>query len=186
MQNTTTEPNEYQKAAGVARFVEVADISLLSMGAELLVPKAQALQARKVHLKLDKSTSFSFDEPSMSLAVTVKVVCTVSSDTAKKSQVRSKKGSSPGADIVRIACAFRLAYSFNVKAGPPEALREELFTAFANVNGIFNAWPYIRELVQTTATRMGLPPLVLPVYRVGPQATRAPGALQKEKADSMK
>lgn len=39
-------------------------------------------------------------------------------------------------------------------------------TRFANVNGVYNAWPYWRELVQSVSGRMGLPPLVLPVFRI--------------------
>lgn len=38
--------------------------------------------------------------------------------------------------------------------------------AFAKVNGVFNAWPYFREAVQSATLRMGLPPVILPVYRV--------------------
>lgn len=38
--------------------------------------------------------------------------------------------------------------------------------AFASVNGIYNAWPYFREFVQSGMQRMGLPPMTLPVYRV--------------------
>lgn len=37
---------------------------------------------------------------------------------------------------------------------------------FANVNGVYNAWPYWRELVQSITVRMGLPPIVLPVFRI--------------------
>ena len=37
---------------------------------------------------------------------------------------------------------------------------------FANINGVYNAWPYWRELIQNLSLRMGLPPLVLPVFRI--------------------
>jgi preprotein translocase subunit SecB len=51
-----------------------------------------------------------------------------------------------------------------------KASRADL-AAFAKVNGVFNAWPYFREIVQAATLRMGLPPIVLPVYRV-PQTTK--------------
>jgi hypothetical protein len=51
------------------------------------------------------------------------------------------------------------------------ASRSEL-NAFANVNGVFNAWPYFREFVQTTSQKMDLPVILLPVYRV-PQRPRS-------------
>jgi len=36
---------------------------------------------------------------------------------------------------------------------------------FADTNGAFIAWPYIREAVQTMSTRLGLAPIVLGVLR---------------------
>ena len=43
--------------------------------------------------------------------------------------------------------------------------------AFGEVNAVFNAWPYWRELVQSSLARMLLPPLTLPVFRVVPPDT---------------
>ncbi len=40
---------------------------------------------------------------------------------------------------------------------------------FARRNAVFNAWPFFRELVQTTVGRMGLPPVVLARFRLSPQ-----------------
>ena len=37
---------------------------------------------------------------------------------------------------------------------------------FASVNGIFNCWPYWREIVQNLTTRMGLSPLIIPLLRI--------------------
>ena len=44
---------------------------------------------------------------------------------------------------------------------------EEL-KAFADFNAVFNAWPYWRELVQTSLARMSLPVLTVPVFRLSP------------------
>ena len=38
--------------------------------------------------------------------------------------------------------------------------------AFAKINAVFNTWPYWREIVQSTFWRMGLPPFVIPVFRM--------------------
>lgn len=50
----------------------------------------------------------------------------------------------------------------------PEGLdfRPDELEPFANLNGVFNAWPYFREFLQNATTRMGLPPFVLPVFRI--------------------
>lgn len=63
---------------------------------------------------------------------------------------------------VRIGVTFALHYALPDAARFSDAVLEE----FARVNGAFNAWPYWREYVQTTAARMNLPPVVMPVFRV--------------------
>jgi hypothetical protein len=49
--------------------------------------------------------------------------------------------------------------------------------AFAKVNGVFNAWPYFREVVQSTSQKMDLPVVLLPVYRVPQQPRPATAAV---------
>ncbi len=46
---------------------------------------------------------------------------------------------------------------------------DEEVEAFGTVNGAYNAWPFWRELVYTTLSRMGVPPIALPVFRVLPK-----------------
>jgi preprotein translocase subunit SecB len=66
--------------------------------------------------------------------------------------------------VVTIKIQYELAY---VLPEDFRASRSEL-SAFAKVNGVFNAWPYFREIVQTATLRMELPPVILPVFRVPP------------------
>ena len=63
--------------------------------------------------------------------------------------------------LVSIETSFELQYRL------PEGFRVEpqTLTTFAETNGIYNAWPYWREFVQSTLARMGLPPVVLPLLR---------------------
>jgi hypothetical protein len=70
-----------------------------------------------------------------------------------------------------IEVMLALTYSLQDAARFSDDVLEE----FARVNGTFNAWPYWREYVQTTAARMSLPPLVLPVFRVTRSDTRVQG-----------
>ena len=63
---------------------------------------------------------------------------------------------------MKVSGVFELHYAF------PEELelsREEI-SAFAEINGVFNAWSYFREYVQSTTVRMGLPPVTLPLQRM--------------------
>ena len=60
---------------------------------------------------------------------------------------------------------FELAYELP----HDETFSSEELQAFGQVNAVFNAWPYWRELVQTSLARMGMPPLTVPVFRLVPE-----------------
>jgi preprotein translocase subunit SecB len=70
--------------------------------------------------------------------------------------------------VILIDASFLLAY----KIENFEGLTQKGFEQFANLNGIYNAWPYWREFVQNTVTRMGLPSLTIPVFRIVHSTTK--------------
>src|SRR5207245_514725 len=74
----------------------------------------------------------------------------------------------PKRKLVRMSFGFGVRYSYTVEGGPEGADRDAFFDAFARVNAVHNAWPYLREVVQSTGARMGLPPIVFPVHRMQP------------------
>jgi preprotein translocase subunit SecB len=63
---------------------------------------------------------------------------------------------------MRVDCEFTLRYALS----PSLDATEEHFKHFANLNAVVNAWPYYREAVQSCVARMGLPTLVLPLFRL--------------------
>lgn len=64
--------------------------------------------------------------------------------------------------VVSIMATFELTYLV-----PKETkVTQEQLNDFARLNGMYNVWPYWREFVQSMVTRMNLPPLVLPLFRV--------------------
>lgn len=65
--------------------------------------------------------------------------------------------------IADITADFLVAYSINNTRG----LKKEHYDAFATYNGIYNAWPYWREFVQSITSKMQMPTLTIPVYRFG-------------------
>ena len=69
-----------------------------------------------------------------------------------------------------IEAAFRLRYRVSDRAG----LDDSHFDAFGHLNGVFNAWPYWREYVQSMTVRMGYPALTVPVFRFRDTAVRTP------------
>ena len=70
--------------------------------------------------------------------------------------------------VILMGASFLLAY----KIENFEGLTQKGFEQFANLNGIYNAWPYWREFVQNTVTRMGLPSLTIPVFRIVQSTTK--------------
>ncbi len=63
--------------------------------------------------------------------------------------------------ILLIEATFVLTYILDSWNG----VDERNLTAFAATNGVYNAWPYWREYLQSTTVRMGIPPITAPVFR---------------------
>jgi hypothetical protein len=59
----------------------------------------------------------------------------------------------------RISVTFYVAYSSKIP------ITDDLFEVFKKINLPLNTWPYFREFVHNTATRMGWPPFVAPAYK---------------------
>lgn len=78
------------------------------------------------------------------------------------SLVASRAGNDGPSPVLTIKASFILEYTL-----PPSVeFEEEQLKAFSMTNGVYNAWPYWREYVQSTTTRMGLPPIIVPVFRL--------------------
>jgi hypothetical protein len=71
--------------------------------------------------------------------------------------------------------AFSIDATMNLQYKLSEERTAEDAEAFAQINAVFNAWPYWREIVQSTATRMGIlippiPLLKIPALQPSPEA----------------
>jgi hypothetical protein len=71
--------------------------------------------------------------------------------------------------LVLVMASFAIVYSVTGL----ESISDEQIYAFAKVNGVFNAWPYWRELHSSVLWRMGLPLPALPTLRVQSEKTPA-------------
>lgn len=69
----------------------------------------------------------------------------------------------PESPPLHIDVGFALAYSLQSL----DDIDDEKIDAFGKMNAVYNAWPYVREFVQSTLLRMGLPALTLPVLTSG-------------------
>jgi preprotein translocase subunit SecB len=65
--------------------------------------------------------------------------------------------------VAHIDVTFSLTYSLTSL----DEIDDEKVDAFGKMNAVYNAWPYVREFVQSTLARMGLPALTLPVLTSG-------------------
>lgn len=81
-----------------------------------------------------------------------------------------------------IMCKFALNY----RIASFDGLTADNLGAFATTNAVFNAWPYWREFVHNTTLRMGMPPLLAPMFRIHDVPTKPPkdSASEEQAADS--
>lgn len=63
--------------------------------------------------------------------------------------------------LAKIEATFEISYRIDNVA----RFGQQSLSAFARLNGLFNVWPYWRELVQSTVTRLGLPPFTVPPFQ---------------------
>ncbi len=106
------------------------------------------------------TTKAAYDEESEELLVTAH--CGVVGQT------------SDDESAVSIEATFELVYELPRS----DEMTQSHFEAFAEINGLFNLWPFWRELVQNITMRMGLPPLTLPVRRRITLPTRTKNATE--------
>ena len=69
-------------------------------------------------------------------------------------------------DKGKLQAEIRGTFELSYKVPDDESFSSEELEAFGQVNAVFNAWPYWRELVQASLTRMSMPLLTVPVFRL--------------------
>jgi preprotein translocase subunit SecB len=129
----------------IASRVQIKSIRLLN--AKVYFNPSEEFEGLTVNFGFDSDTSANENDKTINVK--------------SKFETFAQKGEE--ADInnapIRIQGEYELEYSLesfdNIK---PENIR-----AFGLMNGVYNAWPYWREFVQSMTVRMGLPPLTLPV-----------------------
>ena len=74
-------------------------------------------------------------------------------------------------DDEELQAEIRGTFELSYEIPDDESFSSEELEAFGEMNAVFNAWPYWRELVQASLARMSMPPLTVPVFRVAPADT---------------
>ena len=150
----------------------------LREGTARVVQAAQVGQIRLVDARCSASIRTGGDIPhdaQLSIATGARVAQPLDAEACFRVQARvDVRVSSEAANqpqLVLIEAVFEILYRL-----PPE-LRpsEEDLDEFADANGLFNAWPYLRQFVADTSQRMEIPTILLPLYR----ATRDPHVIRR-------
>lgn len=136
-------------AVSVSSLVQISDVALVSLSAERSPSASQGemvvtINVDNVELGVSPENGRIFVSPSFSLA-------------ARK---RGDDESSP--PVVWIKAKFAVAYICESVGEIPQQNLE----AFANTNGVYNAWPYWREIVMNTSMRLRVNPITIPVFRL--------------------
>lgn len=149
----STHPTLLVLASRVAKSAQIKSVELLQTSARREVEVRSPLT-----VEYGAEASAEWDKESGSLRVSVTLqMC------GRSTYGHSKTSQDMGCDP-----AIEIDGTFLVVYGLPDsgAFSSDEIDAFGRVNGTYNVWPYWREYVQSVTTRMGLPPLALPLLTV--------------------
>jgi len=76
--------------------------------------------------------------------------------------MKENKENQEATPLIVIECSFEAEYRLSPEFTPSEKQIE----AFRSANAVFNCWPFFREFVQTSVTRMHFPPPPVPFLRL--------------------
>jgi hypothetical protein len=83
-------------------------------------------------------------------------------------------------DTFRASTAYSLVYTFD----PPLCEEhDEALSTFAEHNGRFNSWPFLRAYLARVTGEFGLPPVTLPLLK--PYAPKPPNARDEAKPEAL-
>lgn len=147
--------DQLQRAGRVARIYSLDEASLLELHAARHPGLWEAPEA-DVGVATNDSAEAEFKDDGSILVVRVKF------DVAVECR---RKGQSPDR-LLGVQGVYELTYQ---KIAPPEAVVTlEDAQLFARINGIYNAWPFLRETVNSMFTRLGYLPYTLDSLVIAP------------------
>jgi preprotein translocase subunit SecB len=144
---------EFEQAEALHAKLKLLDISLYKSEAVGAGPPSRAVEPVRLSAELDSEVEHK-DSAGVDFAVTLRVAC--------HDQL-----------TFHIEATFLARYRFADQARPASKIEIE---AFRKGHAVLVAWPYIREFVQTIASRMGFPTEPLPLLRLVPSERGEHGA----------
>jgi len=159
-----TEKTPIQFSSEVARIVDLEAVALRSWTVNFLGPEAGLPTVPgPMVVQMEHRTNYALNRDAKLLDITVELVLSA----------RDKDDSGP--ERVNLTAKFVVRYSM---ADVPD-FTEQHYLHFGSLNAMVNVYPYFRELVHTATARMGLHPLVLPLFKI---AKPAPAQAQNKQS----
>ncbi len=142
-------PTDISLAVKISDQVELEEVKLLTSEFRQLPPITQG----EKFFDVDRTVRVEVDKDKNRIVVFPKF---------ELKGYSGKKKAEQDEPFLNIKAMFALVY----RAKDLSKLSKKAFDSFGQANGIYNAWPYWREFVQNVTTRMGLPSLTVPVFRI--------------------
>lgn len=137
-------------ASAVSERVNIEDVRL----AEMTAKRGLISDRLPSTLQFAVNTTTQVDEKNLLILVQV-----------KSRLVGKYEDSETAPEALQLEAVFHLMY----RIASLKDLTKANFDAFGQLNGLYNAWPYWREFVQSMTVRMGLPSLTIPVLKPAPR-----------------
>ena len=134
-------PSEYNKILGK---LELDQIALRSISAELRTPKVYLNKA--MHGKISHDVGFDIKENHVSFFIKYIVVMR----EEKKAKI-----------ALKIVTSYEAAFKCKELR-----LTKEFCEVYAERNLQFNIWPFLREIIYSTTSKMNIPPITLPLVKL--------------------
>lgn len=144
-----------ESAVKVAKRVDLQSIKLLACDCK---QKPECPPGKK-DFDTEKTFRFEVDKEQNIIGVFIRFVLNAFGEGVEQKRENS---------FLNIEATFLLLYSIK----SVEGLDDVSFSSFAELNGTYNAWPYWREFVQSITSRMELPTLTVPVFRIPPPTAK--------------
>lgn len=150
-------PLDVNAAARLAGSVQLVNIACVGVSAEFVNSGARTPGTTLSWDLPDPTGVWSLEERSLTAFFAPELLIDVSEDNGASSQ--------------RLA-QFRVKFQLEYDLKPDSTWSEEDVPHYVGVTGLLHLWPYFRAEIQMLTTKLGLPPLVLPVIVSGHAARR--------------
>lgn len=153
---TPYDEGDAKLATAISRIVQIEQIHLIEFSA---IRQAEIELAAVTIKHTAPEVTTQFNDQKTNIVVKAKFGIEGSDGNASESRT-----------LLQIQACFLASYV--IESADSDAVTPKQIEAFGKINGVYNIWPYWRELVQSATTRMALPPLTLQVLRIARKSRR--------------